>query len=340
MLRVLLLCAVAPSAAALAQEAADADPSRPPRRGPAEVRDEQLLAQPRLTLPAVSPETIGRGVWQVRISALWSNSFAWTQDQPGEDPTDRRFLIDGEAFTLDATIRRGLGRNVDVAARVPFRWRGGGVLDRFIDTWHRIFHLPNSNRPDFRRDAFRIEGLTTAGASFSLNDSQGGGLGDTEVQARWRFLDGGSNRPSAAAVLRASLPTATGPFAGAGIGGATQVVLDAPLGTSWDLYLGAGLIVQDPGPVQGIEYATTRFDGFAAFEWRPGRRVSLVAETSAASRLVENIDSYPGLHWIVNVVGRMDITRHARFDVGFTENIKAQQATTDFAAIFALEFRP
>jgi hypothetical protein len=336
----LLAGALAAGPAALAQEPADPDLAPSPRRGPAEVRDEQLLAQPRLTLPAISPQTLGRGAWEVRVSALWSNSFAWTQKRPGEDPTNRRFLIDGESFTLDATIRRGLGHTVDVAVRAPVRWRGGGVLDRFIDAWHRVFHLPNADRPSFRRDAFRIEGLTTEGTPFSLDDRKGGGLGDTELQARWRFRDGASAGPCAALVLRASLPTATGPFAGIGLGGAGQVVLDAPLGRSWDLYLGAGLIVQDPGPIQGIEYATTRVHGFAAFEWRPWRRVSLVAETNAASRLVENIDSYPGLHWIVNVVSRIDLARHARFDLGFTENIKDQQATTDFAAIFALEFRP
>lgn len=335
-----VLLALLPGTAARAQEPAEPDLVPSPRRGPAEVRDEQLLAQPRLTLPAVFPQTLGRGVWETNVSILWSNSFAWTQDQVGESPDVRSFLIDGETFTLDTTVRRGLGRNLDVGVRVPLRWRGGGVLDGLIDAWHRILHLPNGDRPSFRRDAFRIEGLTTAGRPFSLDDRSGTGLGDTELQGRWRLRDGGFRGLSAALVVRASLPTGTGPFEGTGLGGAGQVALGAPLGRSLDLYLGAGLTVQDPGPVRGIEYATTRVHGFAACEWRPWRRFSLVAETNAASRLVENIEAYPGLHWIVNVMSRVEVARHTRLDFGLTENIKDQQATTDFALFFALGLRP
>ena len=97
-------------------------------RGPAEIRDAHLLAQPRLTLPALSPHATRRGAWALQLSALWANSFSWTQDVEGEEPEDRRFLIDGEALSLDLTVRRGLGRNLDVGLRVPFQARGGGVV--------------------------------------------------------------------------------------------------------------------------------------------------------------------------------------------------------------------
>jgi hypothetical protein len=309
-------------------------------RGPAEIRDGHLLAQPRLTLPAISPWTTPAGAWSVNLSGLWANSFSWTQDVPGETPEERRFLIDGEALLLDASVRRGLGANVDVGLRVPMQWRGGGILDGFIDAWHRLTHAPDGNRPDFVRNAFRVEGVTTAGAPFSWTDRTGLGLGDVELEARWRVVEGDGRSSSAALVARLSAPTGTGPFAGNGVGGGGQFALDAPLGGSVDLYGGVGFTAQDPGPVRGIRYAPARVHGFLAIEWRPWRRASLVAETDAASRLVENIDSYPGLHWIVNVTGRIDLAAHTRLDVGFTENIINQQTTTDFALYFALRLRP
>jgi hypothetical protein len=270
---------------------------------------------------------------------MWSNSFSWTQDQPGEQPADRRFLIDGEAFTLDTVLRRGVGANVDVALRLPFRHRGGGWLDTVVDAWHRVLHLPNGDRPLFRTNAFRLEGVTTAGRPFSWNDRGGYGLGALELETRWRLRDGGVQGISAALVVRASLPTSTGAFAGNGLGGGGQLVLDAPLSQSVDLYGGMGFTAQDPGPVGGVLYEPGRVHGFAALEWRPWRRVSLVVETDAASRLAQNIDSYPGLHWIVNVTGRIDITARTRLDVGFTENMKDQQGTTDFALFLALGLR-
>jgi hypothetical protein len=309
-------------------------------RGPAEIRDGQLLAQPRLTLPALSPHPTARGAWAFQVSALWANSFSWTQNVAGEEPKTRHFLIDGEALVLDATLRRGLGKNVDVGLRVPLQSRGGGALDGFIDWWHRAAHVPNGDRPSFLTNAFRVEGVTTDGAPFSWNDHSGSGLGDLELETRWRVRDGGRDSPSVAVVGRVSLPTGTGPFEGNGVGGGGQVVLGSPLGGSFDLYAGAGLTAQDPGPVRGIRYEPVRAHGFLALEWRPWRRLSLVAETNAASRLVDNIRSYPGLHWIVNVTGRLDLGEHARLDLGFTENLKSQLTTTDFALTLGLGIRP
>jgi hypothetical protein len=317
-----------------------ADDAPLPARGPAEIRDEHVFAQPRLTLPAVAPWTTQAGRWSFEASVLWSNSFSWDQDVPGEDPAERRYLVDAETVTLDATARRGLTKSLDVAVRVPLRWRGGGVLDGIIDWWHRLGGFPDGNRPDFRRDAFRVEGRTRAGEPFSWTERPGAGIGNAEVEARWRIVDLGPGEPAVALLARLALPTATGPFAGNGVGGGLQAVLRAPLGRRFDLYAGVGGTAQDPGPVRGVEYETARAHGFLAIEWRPGRRLSLVAETDAASRLVRNVDRYPGEHWYLNVAGRIDVGVRTRLDLGFTENLKSQLSTTDFALYARVAFRP
>jgi hypothetical protein len=333
--RLLLLLAVS-----FAAPVASADSPTVLSRGPAAIRDAQLLAQPRLTLPAVSPSTTRRGAWDLQLSGLWANSFSWTQNKAGEDPQTRRFLIDGEALVLDATLRRGLARNLDVGLRVPVHGRTGGTLDGFIDWWHRLAHTPDGKRPAFVRDAFRVEGVTTDEVPFSWNDQSGFGLGNVELDARWRVVEGVDGSASVALVARASLPTGTGPFDGNGAGGGGQLVVATPLGRSFDLYGGAGVTAQGQGPVNGVLYAPVRAHGFLALEWRPWRRLSLVAETDAASRLVENIYSYPGLHWIVNVTGRIDLGGRTCLDVGVTENLKSQLTTTDFALYIGFGIRP
>ncbi len=319
---------------------ARADSAEVTSRGPTEIRDGQLLAQPRLTLPAVAPFTTRRGAWELQLSGLWANSFSWTQDVAGEHPHTRYFLIDGEALVLDATVRRGLTRSLDVGLRVPVEHRSGGTLDPFIDWWHRVANVPDGARPEFVQNAFRVEGITTQKAPFSWDDRSGFGLGDVELDARWRVVEGTDGGPSVALVGRASLPTGTGPFSGNGMGGGGQLVVAAPLGRSFDVYGGAGFTAQGQGPVEVVLYSPVRAHGFFALEWRPWRRVSLVAETDAASRLIENIDYYPGLHWIVNVTGRIDLGRRTRLDVGFTENLKSQLTTTDFALYLGFGIRP
>ncbi len=335
LLKPLLFFVLGTASIAIAQE-----PTRETRRGPTELRDEHLLAQDRLTLPAFGPDTVGRGRWMVRASLLWLNSFSWTQDVAGETPEDRRFLIDGESRTFDATVRYGVRANVDVGLRMPVRWRGGGELDPVIDTWHRVLRLPDGNRDDFVRDRFRVEGRTTEGEPFSWSEETGTGFGNLEAEGRWRFREGGREGWTAALEGRLALPTGTGPFAGDGLGYGLQLVGARRLASSLDLFVGAGAVVQDEGPVRGVLYEPLRGQFFVALEWRPARRMSLVGETDVASRLVQNVDRYAGLHWMVNVSGRIDVSRSARLEIGFTENVESQLSTADFGIHFGLVWRP
>jgi hypothetical protein len=310
----------------------DTTPVAPEHRGPLEVHDEHVLAQGRLTLPALSPDTVEPGSTQIRASFLWSNSFSWTQDVPGEHPTDRRFLIDGETGTVDLEATRGLSQNVDLTLRVPFRARGGGVLDGFIDAWHRTFAflgISNGERPLFLKNAFRVEGLTTAGQAFSWNDATGFGLGDLELSGRWRFWHAPEGW-SWALTGRLALPTATAPYEGS-LGFGAELLARKLLGRRFDVYFGLGGTVEGQREVQGILYEPARVHGFAAVEWRPLSRVSVVLETDAASRLVANIDSYPGLDWLLNLGTKIAIRPRTLLELGFTENIKNQLCTVDFA---------
>jgi hypothetical protein len=316
------------------------DAAAPERRGPSEIRDEHVFAQPRLTLPASAPWTAAAGRWTISSSALWSNCFSWNQDVPGEHPAHRSYLVDGETLSIDATVARGLRSNLEVAARLPIRFRGGGAMDGIIDAWHRAFGFPDGGRPYFQRDAFAVEGTTTSGGRFSWTDAAGGGLGALELSTRWRLLDGGRSAAALALVGRVALPTATGPFRGHGGAAGAQLVLAAPLARSLDFYAGVGATAQGRGPVGGVTYEPARAHGFAALEWRVGRRLSLVAETDAATRLVADVEFYPGQHWMLNVTGRLDLGRRVRLDLGFSENLKNQLSTTDFALFTAVALRP
>jgi hypothetical protein len=335
---VLVLCSHA-LAAATASAGDDAS-TAPPRRGPAPVHDEHLLAQPRLTLAPLSPDPLGRGRISLRASLAWANSFSWTQDVAGEAPADRRFLVDGESRTLDLTVAVGVTDGVDLALRVPVRWRGGGVLDGLIDAWHDLVGLPDGDRGRFRRNELRVEGLTTSGERFSWSPASGLGLGSLELAARVRLTHGDRDSWSLALAPRLGLPTATGPFQGDGLTFAAQAVAAKRFASAFDLELGAGAIAGGSRTVHRVGYARVRGHCFVAVEWRPGRRWSLVGETSAATRLVEGVDSYPGLHWTASLNALVDVSPRARLEMGFTENIKSQLSTPDFAVHFGIGVRP
>ena len=145
------------------------DPRCDVRRGPIEVRDMYVLAQPRLTLPAMSPDTLGCGRSSVRAQFHWSNSFGWRQDVTGENPGIRYFLVDGETRTVDATFLHGVTADLDLGVRGPYHWRGPVVLDEVIDASHitipRLFQ--DNKRKDFDNVEFGVkwikDGMVQAG---------------------------------------------------------------------------------------------------------------------------------------------------------------------------------
>lgn len=301
------------------------------------MRDGQVLAQARLVLPAGSAVTLdpGRTVW--RLGLLWANTFAWTQDVPGEAPLDRRFLLDGETLTLDLGLARGLRPGLDVSVRLPLLLRGGGVMDGFLDGVHRAFGLDDGGRPAFRRDAWRVEGLTPAGGTFAWSAGQAA-LGDLELGLRRRLAGPGPAR--VALVARLGLPTSTGPLRQHAPALGLQVVAAHDLGASAVLQGGGGLVLGGTRDVAGVGYSGTRGQAFVGLERRLGARASLHLQADLASRLVDGIDRYPGVHAHLLLGASRDVGHGGRLELALVENLRDQQATADLAFHAAFSLRP
>jgi uncharacterized protein DUF3187 len=298
--------------------------AQPVRRGPLEVREEFLLAQPRLTLPSLSPHPLAPGEDRISLGLDWSSDFALK----GAEPNLTHF-IDGEHRTLAIDYRRGVTPRVTLGARVPVRWRGAGVLDGLIDGWHRVTGLPDNDRGLYPQDRFVMEARGVSGRELAIDDGTGTGLGNVELSGLWaaRRAEGGW---SLALVVRAELPTATHPFDGAGAGLGLQALAAHPLGRTVDVYAGVGGTVFTNERQADLDYARGRAHGFATLEWRLGHAVSLLLEMSAASRLVDNVVDYPGLQMYFRMGAKVDLGPRWRLEGGFVEGVSSIQATTDF----------
>lgn len=330
-------------AAALAlgfpSHARPADPAGPApvRRGPLEARDQWMLAQPRLTLPAMTPDPLGAGETRVSVDVAWGNDFGFERPLASGGPDD--FLIDGEHRTLSLDVRRGLTPALTVGVRVPVRWRGGGIMDGVIDWFHEVTGLPGGARALFPTDRLRVEGHDPRRRPVRWEGRPGTGLGNAELMGHWAFWPSARHASSAALVVHAALPTGTGTFAGGGAEAGLQVVAARTLGRSFDVYTGGGGTVYARETVAGIDYAPVRGQGFVALEWRPARRWSIVAEVDASTRLVRNLVRYPGWQGYLRMGAAVDVGRRWRLTGGFEEGIKSQQAATDFGIVAGLSRR-
>jgi uncharacterized protein DUF3187 len=312
--------------------AARATDPTPARRGPLEVRDEWMLAQSRLTLPAMGTDTLATGRTRVSVDLAWGNDFGWQPPPPSV--TD--FLVDGEHRTLALDVRRGLTPALTVGLRVPVHWRGGGMMDGIIDWFHEVTGLPGGARPLRPRNRLAVTGRDARRRPVSWEGGAGTGLGKAEVLGHWAFRPPARHAWSAALVGRAALPTGTGAFAGGGVDAGAQVVSARTLGRSFDVYMGGGGTAYTRRRVAGIEYAPVRGEGFVALEWRPARRWSVLAEVDASTRLVRNLVRYPGWQGYLRLGAALDVGERWRLTGGFVEGIKSQHATTDFGVVAGL----
>lgn len=332
LLTVLGTCAVALSAHAQA-----------PRRGPFEAREGWLPAQPRLSLPATTPDLLPAGRSLIGLTFDWGNDLGWRQQGgAGEAPADRRFLVDGEHRTLGLEWRRGLSARLELGARLPLQWRGGGRLDGLIDWFHgftRRLGLPDNGRRRFERDQLRLLGRSPDDTPLAWAGTSGTGLGRLEIDARAALLAPSGGRTPLALVARVTLPTGSGPFALPGLEAGAQLVTARALGRRWDAYAGLGASVHGRNEWQGLRYGPVRAHGFMACEWRPAGRLSLLAQLDGAGPLLRDVADYPGLHSYLRLVARLDLGAALRLDLGLAENIKNQQATTDFAILAGLTRR-
>jgi len=332
----LALLLLAPSVAA-AEDQSQGPVPQP--RGPIELRNEWLLSQDRLTLPATSPDTTPLGNTRIRLELDTGNDFGWRQDIGGEAPEDRRFLVDGEHRSLAVEVRHGVGRSVDLGARLPIHWRGGGFMDAIIDTFHdytAALGVTNGGRHRFLRDQLRVLGRDEAFNEVVWGGGSGTGLGNLELSARWRFV--GSGDPSAwsaGLVGRVALPTGTGTFGGSSLDAGAQLVAARGLGTKWNVYLGVGGLFYGDEERRGIHYSRWRTHGFVALEWRVSERWSLHLETSVSSRLVTNLAEYPGVQSYLRL-GAQSGLGPWRLQGGFTENLVNQQATVDIGIFLGM----
>jgi hypothetical protein len=301
------------------------------REGPLQGREEWLPSQPRLTLPAAGPDVLDQGRARVRLDFDWGNDFGWSQERRGEAPRDRRYLVDGEHRSLALGARLGIGGRFELAARLPLRWRGGGVLDGLIDWFHGWTGLPGNARESFFRDRLRVEGRSPDGEPITWEGRAGTELGDLELGLK-RALVGGRGGPgwSLALLGRVSLPTATGSFGGGGAELAGQVLAARGLGDRADVYLGAGGSWWPRSERDGLSYARGRGHSFVAFEWRPARRLSLLVQAEAASRALHRVAELPGVHSYLRVGARWRLRARWTVEASFAENLTHQQATTDF----------
>ena len=115
--------------------------------GPLQLRAQSPLAILRLSPTPEAPVTLSDGQWQLGLLTSWNNYFDY-------DP--QYYTIDAETLRFTVTAAYGLTPRLEVHAALPLSYRGGGILDRFIENFEGLLHVANQQRKLAPRNRYLV----------------------------------------------------------------------------------------------------------------------------------------------------------------------------------------
>lgn len=319
-------------------------------RGPFEVRDPYILALARLSPWARSPEINEHLQLSFAVRCAWSNSFAFERG---------RYLIDGEVRQVDLVARIGLFDRLELGLVLPWQWRGGGVMDGFIEGFHDVFSIPQQRRGDVDRDRWTVNGTDPAGRSFRW-DHKGDGFGDLIAEGRVLVSRGGPVLPALAVGVRLRLPTGSKKFDfSSGVDGTLSVDLSQRLGerSPFIVYAGGAFTYHHEARINDLVMTRSRGMVYAGLEVELAAWLSIVGhvwiETPRETRLFddqpvvtnpqnprfgsENLD-FGNFVTYASIGFKVEPMEGLVFELSMLENIVDPETTADFTLVFGLSY--
>jgi len=183
------LLAVALALPATAQGGTDWSSSEAVGLGPLILRAQSPLSVLRLAPMPLAPITTPRGDWNVGAVVNWNNYFA-------VDPGGL-YVIDAESVGVTLGASYGVAKGIDVQIAAPVSYRGGGVLDAFVESFETTIGVPNEVRTAYPRDQYVVRFVGADGEVLERTDADAGwGIEDAALGVRFQLLEGDRRRPA------------------------------------------------------------------------------------------------------------------------------------------------
>lgn len=294
-------------------------------RGPALVRDIYPLAMTHHSWSPKSARVLKRKESVAGVALLWGNTNSLSEN----------YRIDAETRDFRFQYRRGIIENGEVSIEIPVVWRGGGVLDPFIDGWHDFWGLPQGNRNKVPDSEYSVSGLSIDG-NFDLEQS-GVRLGNIVLGGKYTLLKEKGAWPELAFDAQVSLPTSTDTMGHKGIDALAGFLGSYALQQLHFYFGAAGLYVNDT-EIQSIGYERWRLETFATIEYA-FEQFSLFAGTTLTSAVVKNIPSHPDYSGYIDFGLAVEVNEEAIIDVVLRENLVSERGGLDVAMLIGVRWK-
>ncbi len=301
--------------------------------GPLAVRSQSAFQSLRLGILPRTPSTLGRGQHQLRAGATWAN--IWANDDASFDPDQGQYgeyFLDYESLDLALAYAYGISDTIELGVEFEQRWRFGGAMDGFIQSFHDLFGIDQSGRELVPRDQIRIFLDPQDGsAPVDLGSEASGTFARSVLLTFQHNLSCGTEKWPAFSY------SITGRYSlgdfdeleGDGFDVALSVSASRRFGRFY-VYLTAGYAVYASEAFYGIELENSQLTLLAAVEWRFKPRMSLILQYLGTEGQAVDFGPFSETSNEIVVGWKWEATPGGVLELGLLENVVSFDNSPDF----------
>jgi hypothetical protein len=282
--------------------------------GPLILKAQSPVALLRLSPTPLPPTTLAAGQWQVGAVVNWNNYF---DVEPG------RYLIDAETLGITGGLAYGITDALDVYASLPVSYRGGGILDRFIENFEASLAVANGLRKEYPRNQFLVRINGEDGVVRDRSDGASGwGMEDGTLGVRYQLRRGSDTTP--AILLAFAVKLATGRQDSFRSTGGTDTMLGVSVAQRvgvFHLYGTAAVMHYSQPDFSGIRLEQTQWSLSLAGEFRASRRTSILVQALVTSATAVRFGDFAKNTYEITGGFKRLISRNVMLEASVLENL-------------------
>ncbi|MDB4306157.1 DUF3187 family protein [bacterium] len=311
--------------------------------GPLSVRSQSAFQSLRLGILPRTPSTLGRGQQQVRLGATWANT--WNVDGGSFDPENGElgpYMLDYESLDANISYAYGLSDIFQIGAEYEQRWRFGGGMDGFIESFHDLFGLGQGGRDEWPRNQTNIFIDPQNGdppVSLAGGEVSGTFARNLLVTLQHNVTCGTAKWPalSWAATGRYSLGD-SGDIEGSKFDVALSVAASRRFGKFY-VYLTLGFAWYGGDTAFGLELETTQATVLLAGEWRFKPRMSFVLQYLGSQGVAKDLGVFSDTSNEIVLGWKWEVREAGVLEIGLLENVVSFDNSPDFGVHVAFTQR-
>lgn len=301
--------------------------------GPLRLGSQSPFQSLRFGIDPRTPSTLAEGQWEVHMSETWANTFSYSAG---------KYLLDFEMLDSRLSVAYGALDELELEVEFENRTGMGGIMDRFIDAFHRTFGLTDAGRHLFRNNQFQIQLADNRGnTALQLDNSDAGSFSNALLLTVQHNITCGTDVLPALAyglTVRTHLDNKTG-ITGQNIF-EPQLSFTASKSVG-DFYTYASLAFGYFGSqhLGGIQFRTTQWSGLGAVEWRFSSDMSLVLQYLISAGVAKDLGPFSAASNEITLGWKWEVAERTVLEIGLIENLVNFDNTPDFGVHAGLTYR-